>query len=46
MKKTIGCGYCLYEKTCFMYDPKINKAKAGCEDYTRFDEKPKNKFKK
>lgn len=29
----IGCGYCKFEKTCKMHDPKVNKAKLGCKDY-------------
>tara|TARA_R110002126_G_scaffold287993_1_gene441175 strand:+ start:16647 stop:16808 length:162 start_codon:yes stop_codon:yes gene_type:complete len=29
----IGCGYCANEKGCTMRDPKINKAKLGCEKW-------------
>ena len=29
----IGCGYCAEEKKCLIRDPKINKAKLGCEDW-------------
>lgn len=29
----VGCGYCKHEKDCPKHDPKINKAKLGCEEY-------------
>ena len=32
----IGCGYCYKEHTCKIRDPKINKAKLGCEEYKHF----------
>lgn len=41
--RIIGCGYCAYKKTCFMHDPKINKAKLGCEDYKHYEDINNNK---
>jgi len=32
----IGCGYCNKEKTCKIRDPKINKAKLGCEEFKHY----------
>lgn len=31
--RQIGCGYCIHEKECTKRDPKINKAKLGCEEW-------------
>lgn len=39
----IGCGYCAHEKTCTKRDPKINKAKEGCEEYLHYTKDPNNK---
>lgn len=33
IKSQVGCGYCIHEKTCIKYIPKINKAKLGCQEY-------------
>jgi len=32
----IGCGYCYKEKICKIRDPKINKAKLGCEEFKHY----------
>tara|TARA_R110000824_G_scaffold34903_5_gene110145 strand:+ start:1107 stop:1319 length:213 start_codon:yes stop_codon:yes gene_type:complete len=32
----IGCGYCKNEETCEIRDPKINKAKLGCEKFHHY----------
>jgi hypothetical protein len=40
-ERFIGCGYCQKESTCSMRDPKINKAKLGCKDYTPIESLPK-----
>lgn len=32
----IGCGYCKFEKSCKKHDPKVNKAKQGCERFTHY----------
>ena len=37
--RIIGCGYCALEKECTIHDPKINKAKLGCKDYTHYEDK-------
>lgn len=37
----IGCGYCSKEKVCLKREQKINKAKAGCEDYRNYSETTK-----
>lgn len=37
----IGCGYCALEKKCTKRDPKINKAKQGCEDWLHYQDTPK-----
>lgn len=36
IKSQVGCGYCVHETTCTKRDPKVNKAKLGCEDYKHF----------
>ena len=33
VRTQIGCGYCKHELTCPDRDPKINKAKLGCERF-------------
>jgi hypothetical protein len=35
----IGCGYCAEEKECLIRDPKINKAKMGCENWIHHKDK-------
>lgn len=40
-EKQIGCGYCIEEKKCKKREPKINKAKLGCEDYKYYLQKHK-----
>lgn len=39
-ERFIGCGYCQLENTCTIRDPKVNKAKLGCKDYTPVDTLP------
>lgn len=34
----IGCGYCKKEKECTIRDPKINKAKEGCEQFKHHED--------
>lgn len=41
-KNQIGCGYCINESSCKIKDPKINKAKQGCEDWQHWQDS-KNK---
>lgn len=36
-KSQLGCGYCKLELTCKIRDPKINKAKIGCKDFTHHE---------
>lgn len=36
--KQIVCGYCYKEKTCEKHDPKVNKAKLGCEEFKHWKE--------
>jgi hypothetical protein len=36
IENQIGCGYCTLEKTCKIRDPKVNKAKLGCEFFIHF----------
>lgn len=36
IENQIGCGYCVHEKTCIIRDPKINKAKLGCKDWSHW----------
>ena len=33
VENQVGCGYCVREKDCDKYDPKINKAKLGCDEF-------------
>lgn len=39
----IGCGYCNKEQNCEKRDPKINKAKLGCEDFVHFEDSKNTK---
>lgn len=34
----IGCGYCANEQTCKIHDPKVNKAKLGCENWKHWQD--------
>ena len=34
----IGCGYCLKEKDCKIREPKINKAKQGCNEWEHWQD--------
>lgn len=44
VKSQVGCGYCIHETTCKIRDPKINKAKLGCEDYKHFKDNETKKI--
>lgn len=33
IENQIGCGYCQHELTCKDKDPKLNKAKLGCQNF-------------
>jgi len=41
----IGCGYCSNEEVCKIRDPKVNKAKKGCEDYIHYEDNVNQKVK-
>jgi len=45
IKNQVGCGYCIHETTCKIRDPKVNKAKLGCEDYKHFKNNETKKLK-
>jgi hypothetical protein len=36
IKNQIGCGYCDKEDNCNIKDPKVNKAKNGCEYFAHW----------
>lgn len=46
IKNQIGCGYCVFELTCKIREPKINKVKLGCEKFKHHESGKSSKNRK